>query len=166
MLNEWLTSCDVPPCACACVHVCCTWETIKHWLISPIDIYTLESMSVSLLSPVSATADVSWMILLIDFCISSVLVCLRLYPPHCEHGHLFAICTYTTRGKHGQTLSEIQIKKGQCASWACILENFDARVGVAAKATSWFFNTLRTGLLNCFNARSRGLTFRHRASCI
>jgi len=28
------------------------------------------------------------------------------------------------------------------------------------------FNTLRTGLLNCLNARSRGLTFRHRASCI
>ena len=29
-----------------------------------------------------------------------------------------------------------------------------------------FINTLRTGLLNCLNARSRGLTFRHRASCI
>ena len=27
-------------------------------------------------------------------------------------------------------------------------------------------NTLRTGLLNCLNARSRGLNFRHRASCI
>ena len=27
-------------------------------------------------------------------------------------------------------------------------------------------NTLRTGLLNCLNARSRGLTFRYRASCI
>ena len=27
-------------------------------------------------------------------------------------------------------------------------------------------NTLRTGLLNCLNARSRGLTFRHLASCI
>ena len=27
-------------------------------------------------------------------------------------------------------------------------------------------NTLRTGLVNCLNARSRGLTFRHRASCI
>ena len=27
-------------------------------------------------------------------------------------------------------------------------------------------NTLRTGLLNCLNARSWGLTFRHRASCI
>ena len=27
-------------------------------------------------------------------------------------------------------------------------------------------NTLRTGLLNCLNARSRGLTFRHRESCI
>ena len=27
-------------------------------------------------------------------------------------------------------------------------------------------NTLRTGLLNCLNARSRGLTFSQRASCI
>ena len=27
-------------------------------------------------------------------------------------------------------------------------------------------NTLRTGLLNCLNALSRGLTFRHRTSCI
>jgi hypothetical protein len=27
-------------------------------------------------------------------------------------------------------------------------------------------NTVRTGFLNCLNARSRGLTFRHRASCI
>ena len=27
-------------------------------------------------------------------------------------------------------------------------------------------NTLKTGLLNCLNARSRGLIFRHRASCI
>ena len=26
--------------------------------------------------------------------------------------------------------------------------------------------TLRTGLLNCLNALSRSLTFRHRASCI
>ena len=28
------------------------------------------------------------------------------------------------------------------------------------------FNRLRKGLLNCLNARSRGLNFRHRASCI
>ena len=28
------------------------------------------------------------------------------------------------------------------------------------------FNTLRTELLNCLNARSRGLNFRQRASCI
>ena len=27
-------------------------------------------------------------------------------------------------------------------------------------------NTLRTGLLNCLNTRSQGLTFRHHASCI
>ena len=32
--------------------------------------------------------------------------------------------------------------------------------------TTFVFITLRTGLLNCLNARSKGLTFRHRASCI
>ena len=31
---------------------------------------------------------------------------------------------------------------------------------------SGYINTLRAGLLNCLNACSRGLTFRHRASCI
>ena len=30
----------------------------------------------------------------------------------------------------------------------------------------YMINTLRTGLLNCLNARSQGLTFRHCASCI
>ena len=34
------------------------------------------------------------------------------------------------------------------------------------KSRSVLLNTLRTGLLNCLNARSRGLNFRHRASCI
>ena len=33
-------------------------------------------------------------------------------------------------------------------------------------STNLRVNTLRTGLLNCLNARSRGLTFRHRASCV
>ena len=34
------------------------------------------------------------------------------------------------------------------------------------RRNNFHINTLRTGLLNCLNARSRGLTFRHRASCI
>ena len=38
----------------------------------------------------------------------------------------------------------------------------DARQAVSCKALT----TLRTGPLNCLNARSRRLTFRHRASCI
>ena len=36
----------------------------------------------------------------------------------------------------------------------------------AALKTLISLNTLRKGHLNCLNARSRGLTFRHRASCI
>ena len=40
-------------------------------------------------------------------------------------------------------------------------------INLQSQYESFFFiNTLRTGLLNCLNARSRGLTFRHRASCI
>ena len=31
---------------------------------------------------------------------------------------------------------------------------------------SFLLNTLRTGILNCLKARSRGLNFKHRASCI
>ena len=37
---------------------------------------------------------------------------------------------------------------------------------IISECVCWLVNTLRTGLLNCLNARSRGLTFRHRASCI
>ena len=50
---------------------------------------------------------------------------------------------------------------------------YDLPLNVAYCAWSFEFttylyvlNTLRTGLLNCLNARSRGLTFRHRASSI
>ena len=37
---------------------------------------------------------------------------------------------------------------------------------IGPAAFLFFINALRTGLLNCLNARSRGLTFRHRASFI
>ena len=37
---------------------------------------------------------------------------------------------------------------------------------VQAPPSSSDVKTLRTGLLNCLNVRSRGLTFSHRASCI
>ena len=36
----------------------------------------------------------------------------------------------------------------------------------AVRHVKFNINTWRTGLLNCLNARSRGLTFRYRASCI
>ena len=50
---------------------------------------------------------------------------------------------------------------GKIATLRCVLSQNSAvlKSGVGV-------NTLRTGLLNCLNARSRGLTFRHRASCI
>ena len=37
---------------------------------------------------------------------------------------------------------------------------------VVINGVDLYFNTLRTGLLNCLNARSRGLNFRNRAFCI
>ena len=39
-------------------------------------------------------------------------------------------------------------------------------VGFNHEVIQVLINTLRKGLLNCLNARSRGLNFRHRASCI
>jgi len=51
----------------------------------------------------------------------------------------------------------------------CYVLSIGRRVFFRIKQSSkhWLlFNTLRTGLLNCLNARSRGFTFRHRASCI
>ena len=46
------------------------------------------------------------------------------------------------------------------------ISRFDAKLFKQSASNDVFVNTLRTGLLNCLNARPRGLTFRHRASCI
>ena len=57
-----------------------------------------------------------------------------------------------------QPITSIGVDIGISLSYrnnTCMLHRQSARV-----------NTLRTGLLNCLNARSPGLTFRHRASCI
>jgi hypothetical protein len=49
------------------------------------------------------------------------------------------------------------------ASWLRYLTDV---VSYSTKDVEACLNTLRTRLLNCLNARSRGLNFRHRASCI
>jgi len=46
------------------------------------------------------------------------------------------------------------------------LQGILLRFNIVSLSTYGPINTLRTGLLNCLNARSQGLTFRHRASCI
>ena len=53
--------------------------------------------------------------------------------------------------------------KAVVKSWPVRVPNGNVTVG---DFTFTHINTLRTGLLNCLNARSQGLTFRHRASCI
>ena len=49
-------------------------------------------------------------------------------------------------------------------NWLSV-DKLDTQDGTTLR-TPQLFNTLGTGLLNCLNARCRGLTFRHRASCI
>ena len=54
---------------------------------------------------------------------------------------------------------------------ATILQNFtkfgsEFLTFLSVHHSGLLLNTLRAGLLNRLNARSRGLTFRHRASCI
>ena len=52
-------------------------------------------------------------------------------------------------------------------SYRIVLDDNEAKLKLCLTNPSVIvFNTLGTGLLNCLNARSRGLTFRHRASCI
>ena len=57
------------------------------------------------------------------------------------------------------------ISLGQCVTRKKFHKEKFNHVGTRKKFEEEL-NTLRTGLLNCLNARSRGLTFRHRASCI
>ena len=62
----------------------------------------------------------------------------------------------------GLTLSSPTESRYRCL----ILLFFCCQLGYFSAHSTNAFNTLRTGLLNCLNARSRGLNFRHRASCI
>ena len=66
-----------------------------------------------------------------------------------------------------------QVEMGELENryFACIVGN-ESAAGVIMvnvrnfEVISGRVNTLRTRLLNCLNARSRGLTSRHSASCI
>ena len=86
------------------------------------------------------------------------------------YGSSFCFSLYFLRGY-------LEVRKG------CLVKE---AVDITAKITTWhllrmlhhtyhkrcesinaiYLNTLRTGLLNCLNARSRDLIFRHHASCI
>ena len=68
----------------------------------------------------------------------------------CDISHFFVTCSYEPVVILGRGRKE----GGSCRGDYRWISRLDA------------VNTLRTGLLNCLNARSRGLTFRHRASCI
>ena len=64
-------------------------------------------------------------------------------------------CLTGSYGPQGRKTSQV---RRYCYVYGLILSRGGMRL-------PWL-NTLRTGLLNCLNARSRGLTFRHRASCV
>jgi len=72
-------------------------------------------------------------------------------------------CIYTIRNINNYSTQEFKTRLSY-ESWDSIF-GYNGNIDVD-KLFNSFLNTLRTGLLNCLNARSRGLTFRHRASCI
>ena len=92
----------------------------------------------------------------------------------------FVCLIHETENSRSEAASHIvsNTKDGKCTETAAISSvNEDAYEGklvlkvtnlsqVAVGCSKFSLNTLRTGLLNCLNARSRGLTFRHRASSI
>jgi len=100
-----------------------------------------------------------------------------LYVPHSGHYMYRTVVTIRTARFN---IHKSYVLPTHCICVLCVSENkqrlfpytaltdwFYYRDGVyLLRGTDWIFNTLRTGLLNCLNARSRGLTFRHRASCI
>ena len=73
-----------------------------------------------------------------------------------NHAVFLCATEWTLNYKPWQNQWKILIHHNQ----ACGSKQFFTTVGSCLS-----LNTLRTGLLNCLNARSRGLTFRHRASC-
>jgi len=71
------------------------------------------------------------------------------------------------------TLITLELLSQLSPASICLDYTADRQVGEVAgtprlpgSAETEQVNTLRTGLLNCLNAHSWGLTFRHRASCI
>ena len=92
-------------------------------------------------------------------------------------------CKTTSRPCGHWTMVSTFMRWVCCVSWlhqvACVLTLFcshyscllwcDTKCSDRWTPTIWKdipLNTMRTGLLNCLNARSRGLTFRHHAYCI
>ena len=73
-------------------------------------------------------------------------------------------------GKQGCSAKASSITYSACVFEVLIIQHakwmFRIEMSSVACLIAWSLNTLRTGLLNCLNARSRDLNFRHRASCI
>ena len=84
----------------------------------------------------------------------------------------FPNCCGAVDGKHCQmkrldySCSEFYNYKRTYITILFALVYVDCRFVFIDVVSNGRVNTLRTGLLNFLNARSRGLTFRHRASCI
>jgi len=88
---------------------------------------------------------------------------------HASSTHCF--CRKDKWAKHSSLLQKQYsvVHRGALNSTALLFSTCHCKIPTLLLFKEWpclELNTLRTGLLNCLNARSRGLTFRHRASCI
>ena len=89
---------------------------------------------------------------------------------HSDDSMIFVLCQSKELCKINTLLkqkTELQTTVSLSSLFIC---STDAQLYCSKRMSKFYgkiyINTLRTGLLNCLNARSQGLTFRHRASCI
>ena len=92
--------------------------------------------------------------------VPAILICISLF--YCSLFHIIAITSPELPPTH---ISARIFIMPACVNGTCSVSQALHRVP-ELPATGTAINTLRTGLLNCLNARSRGLTFRHPASYI
>ena len=98
----------------------------------------------------------------------NLLVFLRFWTQRRESG-LFIDRAFISLSKNLNTIGRNSIIYTDCNQWSVtILKTVEWTniIHWRHAISCLVINTLRTGPLNCLNARSRVLNFRHRASCI
>ena len=89
-----------------------------------------------------------------------LISCILLYPQFVFYNKCYTLLT-------GSDVTVLKVRLNQTVHSK---DRFRRGWGNFPRSRGWmvsnWVNTLRTGLLNCLNVLSRGLTVRHRASCI